>query len=143
MSSCPILGAPRSGLQPRTCGPPTWVDSTQQPAAPKRVCQSGRAARLAPRRLRACPHTWPGDTMKSPLSLGLVIAGLGTGCAMESLDSGQQSLTGGNYVAMGDSYASGTGTREYYDTTCQRSNHAYAKQLAARDGLNLAHVACS
>jgi lysophospholipase L1-like esterase len=81
--------------------------------------------------------------MKSLLSVGLVIAGLGTGCAMESLDSGQQSLTGSNYVAMGDSYASGTGTREYYDTICQRSNHAYPKQLAARDGLNLAHVACS
>jgi lysophospholipase L1-like esterase len=81
--------------------------------------------------------------MKSLLPVGLIIAGLGTGCALESLDSGQQSLVGTNYVAMGDSYASGTGTREYYDTACQRSNHAYAKQLAARDGLNLAHVACS
>jgi lysophospholipase L1-like esterase len=75
--------------------------------------------------------------------MGLVIAGLGTGCALESLDSGQQSLAGGNYVAMGDSYASGTGTRDYYDTACQRSNQSYAKQLAARDGLNLSHVACS
>ena len=29
------------------------------------------------------------------------------------------------YVALGDSYSSGTGTREYYDTTCERSIYAY------------------
>src|ERR1044071_8534003 len=81
--------------------------------------------------------------MKSLLSLGLVLAGLGTGCALETLDSRQQSLAGGNYVAQGDSYASGTGTREYYDSGCQRSNHSYAKQLAASRGLNLNHIACS
>jgi lysophospholipase L1-like esterase len=71
------------------------------------------------------------------------LAGLGTGCALETLDSHQQSLVGSNYVAQGDSYASGTGTREYYDAGCQRSIHSYAKQLAAQQGLNLSHVACS
>src|SRR3954471_21497087 len=81
--------------------------------------------------------------MKSLLPLGLVMAGLGTGCALETLDSHPQDLAGGNYVAMGDSYASGTGTRQYYDAACQRSNASYAKQLAARDGLTLSHVACS
>jgi lysophospholipase L1-like esterase len=81
--------------------------------------------------------------MPSLLPFGLILAGLGTGCALENLDSRQQSLVGGNYVAQGDSYASGTGTREYYDSACQRSNHSYAKQLAAREGLNLSHVACS
>jgi lysophospholipase L1-like esterase len=81
--------------------------------------------------------------MKSLLPLGLVLAGLVTGCALETLDSRQQSLVGNNYVAQGDSYASGTGTREYYDSACQRSNHSYAKQLAAQFGLNLSHVACS
>jgi len=81
--------------------------------------------------------------MTSLLPFGLVLVGLGTGCALEDLDSHQQSLVGGNYVAQGDSYASGTGTREYYDAGCQRSNHAYAKQLAAQEGLNLSHVACS
>jgi lysophospholipase L1-like esterase len=30
-----------------------------------------------------------------------------------------------NYVALGDSYSSGTGTRTYYDSTCQRSIYAY------------------
>ena len=62
---------------------------------------------------------------------------------METVDDQEQSLVGANYVAQGDSYASGTGTREYYDAGCQRSNYSYAKLLAARDGLNLSHVACS
>ena len=81
--------------------------------------------------------------MKSLLPLGLVWAGLATGWALENLDSRQQSLAGDRYVAMGDSYASGTGTREYTDATCQRSNDSYAVQLAAREGLVLSHVACS
>ena len=29
------------------------------------------------------------------------------------------------YVALGDSYSSGTGTREYYNTTCERSVYSY------------------
>ena len=81
--------------------------------------------------------------MKSILPSGLVLAGLATGCALENLDSRQQGLAGGNYVAQGDSYASGTGTREYYDAACQRSNLSYAKQLAALEGMTLSHVACS
>jgi hypothetical protein len=32
-----------------------------------------------------------------------------------------------DYVALGDSYSSGTGTRTYYDSNCQRSNYSYAK----------------
>jgi len=81
--------------------------------------------------------------MKSLLPLCLVLAGLVTGCALETLDSKEQSLVGSNYVAQGDSYASGTGTREYYDSGCQRSNFSYAKLLSAQKGLNLSHVACS
>lgn len=81
--------------------------------------------------------------MKSLLPLGLVLAGLGTGCTTETLGSDERGLLGANYVAQGDSYASGTGTREYYDSGCQRSNHSYAKQLAAQEGMNLSHVACS
>ncbi len=81
--------------------------------------------------------------MTSRLPLGLVVVGLATGCGLEQLDAVEQGLVGGNYVAQGDSYASGTGTREYYDAGCQRSNHAYAKQLAAQQGMSLAHVACS
>lgn len=48
-----------------------------------------------------------------------------------------------NYSALGDSYASGTGTREYFDENCQKSNHAYPAQLAAEQGMNLNFAACS
>ena len=83
--------------------------------------------------------------MKSSLSLCLVLVGFAAACTTEELDAHElsSSLAGGNYVAQGDSYASGTGTREYYDSGCQRSNHSYAKQLAAQEGLTLSHVACS
>jgi lysophospholipase L1-like esterase len=81
--------------------------------------------------------------MRSLLPSGLVLAGLATGCAVDTLDSREQSLAAGNYVAMGDSYASGTGTREYFDSGCQRSNHSYAKQLAAQEAMALSFVACS
>jgi lysophospholipase L1-like esterase len=82
--------------------------------------------------------------MMSLLRLCLVLAGLGTGCALGGHDSSSEhGLAGLDYVAQGDSYASGTGTREYYDSTCQRSKHSYAKQLASQEGMNLSHVACS
>ena len=29
------------------------------------------------------------------------------------------------YVALGDSYSSGTGTRTYYDSNCQKSVYSY------------------
>lgn len=47
-----------------------------------------------------------------------------------------------NYVALGDSYSSGTGTRTYFDTTCQRSVYAYPELAAARIGANLTFDAC-
>lgn len=49
------------------------------------------------------------------------------------------------YVALGDSYASGTGTRSYIDdgTSCQRSNYAYPKLVAAQKGYALTFKACS
>ena len=85
--------------------------------------------------------------MTSPLPLRLaltaLLAGLATACAMDDLASHEGSLTGALYVAQGDSYASGTGTREYYDSGCQRSVHAYPSQLADLQGLTLAHVACA
>jgi lysophospholipase L1-like esterase len=77
------------------------------------------------------------------LLLGVVFAGLGAGCVLETNDSNEEILAGSNYVAMGDSYASGTGTREYTDTNCQRSNFSYAVKIANADGLHLSHVACS
>jgi lysophospholipase L1-like esterase len=50
-----------------------------------------------------------------------------------------------SYVALGDSYSSGTGTREYYPDSgsCQRSPHAYPVLTAARLGATLTFSACS
>ncbi len=50
-----------------------------------------------------------------------------------------------SYVALGDSYASGVGTRSYINdgTSCQRSTYAYPKLLAAQLGYALTFKACS
>ncbi|HEY0642025.1 MAG TPA: SGNH/GDSL hydrolase family protein, partial [Nocardioides sp.] len=49
------------------------------------------------------------------------------------------------YVALGDSYSSGTGTRSYIDdgTTCQRSTQAYPSLIATARGYTLNFRACS
>ncbi|MFG1780450.1 SGNH/GDSL hydrolase family protein [Micromonospora sp. NPDC049048] len=49
------------------------------------------------------------------------------------------------YTALGDSYASGTGTREYYSDSgsCQRSRHSYPVLTAARLGATLTFPACA
>ncbi len=49
------------------------------------------------------------------------------------------------YTALGDSYASGVGTRTYYDdgTSCQRSPYAYPVIDAQRLGASLTFAACS
>jgi lysophospholipase L1-like esterase len=50
-----------------------------------------------------------------------------------------------SYVALGDSYSSGVGTRTYIDdgTTCKRSVYAYPSLLAAAKGYALNFRACS
>jgi lysophospholipase L1-like esterase len=50
-----------------------------------------------------------------------------------------------SYVALGDSYSSGTGTRTYIDdgTSCQRSVYAYPSLIAASKHLALNFRACS
>jgi GDSL-like Lipase/Acylhydrolase family len=50
-----------------------------------------------------------------------------------------------SYVAMGDSYSSGVGTRSYYaeSGSCKRSPHAYPVKVARRIGHALSFVACS
>ena len=51
----------------------------------------------------------------------------------------------GSYVALGDSYSSGTGTRSYINdgTACQRSVYAYPSLVSASKGLTLNFRACS
>lgn len=50
-----------------------------------------------------------------------------------------------SYVALGDSYASGTGTGAFIDdgSSCQRSVHAYPSLIAAARGYSLIFRACS
>ena len=50
-----------------------------------------------------------------------------------------------SYVALGDSYSSGTGTRTYINdgTSCQRSVYAYPSLISASKGLTLNFRACS
>ena len=50
-----------------------------------------------------------------------------------------------SYVALGDSYSSGTGTRSYINdgTSCQRSTYAYPALIAAARGYALNFRACS
>jgi lysophospholipase L1-like esterase len=50
-----------------------------------------------------------------------------------------------SYVALGDSYASGVGTRVYYNdgTNCQRSPDAYGPKISAARGYALTFEACS
>jgi len=48
------------------------------------------------------------------------------------------------YVALGDSYSSGSGTRDYdLDASCQRSHRAYPALVAARRTLKLVFEACA
>jgi lysophospholipase L1-like esterase len=48
------------------------------------------------------------------------------------------------YVALGDSYSSGTGTRTYFDSGCQRSVYAYPYLLSQRRAnTQLVFAACS
>lgn len=47
-----------------------------------------------------------------------------------------------DYVALGDSYSSGTGSRDYYDENCQRSNYSYPALTAQRLGAALDLQAC-
>ena len=79
--------------------------------------------------------------MKSFASL-LTAAALG---AAMLLSPGVAQAAAPNYVALGDSYASGVGTRTYIEISgsCQRSTYAYPYIDAGRIGANLTFVACS
>lgn len=65
--------------------------------------------------------------------------------ALVAVTAAPAQAAGPSYVALGDSYASGTGTRSYIadGTSCQRSTYAYPRLLAAQKGLSLTFKACS
>ena len=62
-----------------------------------------------------------------------------------ALTAGPAQAAPPSYVALGDSYSSGLGTRSYLDdgTTCKRSVHAYPSLIAAARGWALTFRACS
>ena len=72
--------------------------------------------------------------------LGTALAGLLTPLLLQPAQAAAPS-----YVALGDSYASGTGTRSYLadGTGCQRSTAAYPSLIAAARGYALNFRACS
>jgi lysophospholipase L1-like esterase len=71
---------------------------------------------------------------------------LGTVCVAVTLVFGGTSpaVAGERYVALGDSYSSGTGTRTYFDSNCQRSVYAYPSLVdVQRPNTDLVFAACS
>lgn len=69
----------------------------------------------------------------------------GTVLASTTLLGAPASAAGSSYVALGDSYSSGVGTRAYLSdgTSCQRSVYAYPSLIAASAGYALTFRACS
>ncbi len=76
-----------------------------------------------------------------------LVAALATCCAVLTVLVGPAPAQAAapSYVALGDSYASGTGTRSYISdgTSCQRSTYAYPPLIAAARGYALNFRACS
>jgi len=71
------------------------------------------------------------------------IAGLAALCAGVLVPSAVASAS--QYVALGDSYSSGVGTRVFYEESgsCKRSPDAYGPKIAAARGYTLNFEACS
>ena len=83
--------------------------------------------------MRAPRLRWAGSTLLAALAL----------CAALLTASPAQAAAL-NYVALGDSYSSGVGTREYLaDDGCYRSRYAYPYKTAQDLGANLSFQACS
>lgn len=80
--------------------------------------------------------------MSSTRTRGLVATGL---AALVVLGAGPAQAAGSPYVALGDSYSSGTGTGSYLSdgTSCQRSAYAYPSLIAAARGYALDLRACA
>ena len=76
-------------------------------------------------------------------ALAMIVAVAGLIAGLISAPAAQAAAP--SYVALGDSYASGTGTRSYISdgTSCQRSTYAYPSLIAASRGYALNFKACS
>ena len=74
-----------------------------------------------------------------------VVLGALCACALGSAVNAAAAAAAPSYVALGDSYSSGVGTRVYYNdgTSCSRSPDAYGPLIAAARGYSLNFQACS
>jgi lysophospholipase L1-like esterase len=78
---------------------------------------------------------------ESHMELSRVLAVL---CVLVAFGAASSAAYAVKYVALGDSYSSGTGTRTYYDSNCQRSVYAYPYLLHnAHPDWTFVHAACS
>ncbi|WP_141014913.1 SGNH/GDSL hydrolase family protein [Nocardioides sambongensis] len=82
----------------------------------------------------------PGSATRRPLlaaAIGLVLGLVGL--------AAPAGAAAPSYVALGDSYSSGVGTRTYISSSgsCQRSSYAYPAKVAAQRGYTLDFRACS
>ena len=84
----------------------------------------------------------PGRALKRTL---LAVAALAVPLAPALAVQEAAHAAGPAYVALGDSYSSGVGTRSYIDdgTECQRSTFAYPSLISAQRGYALDFRACS
>lgn len=75
----------------------------------------------------------------------LSVATVAASAAALLIGAGTAGATGSKYVALGDSYSSGVGTRQYINdgTNCQRSVYAYPELTAQKLGYALNFQACS
>jgi lysophospholipase L1-like esterase len=76
---------------------------------------------------------------------GRALVGAAAGvAAVAALAPAPATAAGSSYVALGDSYSSGTGTRTYLNdgTSCQRSVYAYPSLIASSKGYALNFRAC-
>ena len=76
---------------------------------------------------------------------GAVVAALAAALSVPTVLAAPAHAAAPAYVALGDSYSSGVGTRTYIDdgTSCQRSTYAFPKLVAAQKGYALSFKACS
>lgn len=78
------------------------------------------------------------------LAPALLTAALGVGLPVLVQPASAQAASNG-YVALGDSYSSGEGTRDYFKdgTSCDRSAKSYGALIASQKGYSLTLAACS
>ena len=80
---------------------------------------------------------------RTPLLIVVAIACLGLLGAGDAGAQGINQAPNQNYVAMGDSYSSGNGTNDYYESNCYRSYFAYGPLIDPQIPGSFSHPACS